>query len=221
MTGEPEQSAQNANALQCLTTEHFNLQTARSAAIAESNGRAGLFLSTVSSAVVAMSFIGQASKMGEAFFTFSMVLFPTLFFLGIVTFVRMLQTGIEDVLYARGINRIRHFYTEVAPEIKPYLVLSTHDDMTGALESMGLKPAHFQTLLTSSSMIAVINGVLAGVIVGIVMAGMLQMPLWLAVLAAALVFLVSGFFQYQYQAKKWAEADEHLKSMFPSGDGEK
>ena len=38
--------------LQALTTEHFTLQTARSATIMESNGRSALFLSTVSSAVV-------------------------------------------------------------------------------------------------------------------------------------------------------------------------
>jgi hypothetical protein len=39
MTGSQEQSAQNANALQCLTTEHFNLQTARPAAIAKSTSQ--------------------------------------------------------------------------------------------------------------------------------------------------------------------------------------
>jgi hypothetical protein len=46
--------------LQALTTEHFTLQTARSATIMESNGRSALFLSTVSSAVVALAFIGQS-----------------------------------------------------------------------------------------------------------------------------------------------------------------
>ena len=43
---------QAAAAAEALTTEHFTLQTARSAAIADSNGRSALFLSTVSSAVV-------------------------------------------------------------------------------------------------------------------------------------------------------------------------
>jgi hypothetical protein len=41
--------------LQALTTEHFTLQTARSATIMETNGRSTLFLSTVSSAVVALA----------------------------------------------------------------------------------------------------------------------------------------------------------------------
>jgi hypothetical protein len=40
--------------LQTLTTEHFTLQTARSATITDSNGRSALYLATVSSAVVAL-----------------------------------------------------------------------------------------------------------------------------------------------------------------------
>ena len=48
--------------LQFMTTEHFTLQTARSATIAEANGRCALFMGSVSSAVVAVAFIGQASK---------------------------------------------------------------------------------------------------------------------------------------------------------------
>ncbi len=74
--------------LQFLTTEHFTLQTAKAATVAEANGRAALFLSTVSSAVVALAFIGQVSGMGQAFFVFGFVLFPSLLYLGFVTFER-------------------------------------------------------------------------------------------------------------------------------------
>ncbi|MBC8043598.1 MAG: hypothetical protein IAF08_09140, partial [Rhizobacter sp.] len=205
-----------AHAVQCLTTEHFTLQTARSAAIMESNGRASLFLSTVSSAFVAMAFIGQMSELGEAFFAFCLVLFPTLYFLGVATFVRVLQTGIEDMIYARGINRIRHFYTEVAPEIKKYLMLSVHDDMAGALKSVGITPSHFQTVLTSSGMIAVINSVLAGVCIGILLNGTLRVKLWLAVIAAVVAFLISSVVHYRYQARKWAEVEANSEVLFPS-----
>jgi len=50
--------------LAALTTEHFTLQTARSATIMETNRRSALFLSTVSSAVVALAFIGQVADVG-------------------------------------------------------------------------------------------------------------------------------------------------------------
>ena len=47
-------------ALTALTTEHFNLQTARMGTIAEANGRSTLYLGALSSATIAIAFVGQA-----------------------------------------------------------------------------------------------------------------------------------------------------------------
>jgi hypothetical protein len=71
--------------LLALTTEHFTLQTARAATIADSNGRSALYLATVSSAVVALGFIGQLAHTGQAFFLFALALLPALVLLGILT----------------------------------------------------------------------------------------------------------------------------------------
>jgi hypothetical protein len=112
--------------LQALTTEHFTLQTARSATIMESNGRSALFLSTVSSAVVALAFIGQVADVGQPFFLFALAVLPTLFLLGLLTYLRLAQSASEDLLYSRAINRIRRYYQhgpghlQLAPAV-PYL----------------------------------------------------------------------------------------------------
>src|SRR2546426_2982027 len=45
-------------------------------------------------------------RKATAFFVFSLVVLPTLFFMGLITFERVLQSGSADVIYARGINRI-------------------------------------------------------------------------------------------------------------------
>ncbi|TMD96323.1 MAG: hypothetical protein E6I80_30175 [Chloroflexi bacterium] len=42
-----------------ITTEHYNLQTGRSMAIAETNGRSSLFVGAVSSGLIALTFVGQ------------------------------------------------------------------------------------------------------------------------------------------------------------------
>jgi hypothetical protein len=65
-----------------MTTEHYNLQTGRSMTIAEANGRASLFVGAVSSGLVALALVGQISHLGTAFFVFSLVALPTLFFYG-------------------------------------------------------------------------------------------------------------------------------------------
>ncbi|MBV8300430.1 MAG: hypothetical protein JOY68_00725 [Candidatus Dormibacteraeota bacterium] len=58
---------------------------------------------------VALAFIGQVSNLGTPFFVFAFVLLPALFFVGVVTFERVLQTSKEDGLLAMRINRLRRF----------------------------------------------------------------------------------------------------------------
>ena len=96
--------------LSIVTTEHFALQSARSATIAESTGRATVFLGAVSGGLVALGLIATATRVGHAFTAFGLVLLPTLSFLGLVTFERVLQSGIEDHYYARRIAQLRSYY---------------------------------------------------------------------------------------------------------------
>src|SRR6516162_1622332 len=98
-----------------IATEHYNLQTGRSMTISEANGRSSLFVGAVSSGLIALVFVGQLSHLGTTFYAFSLVVIPTLLFMGLITFERVLQSGSADFMYAIGINRIRHLYLEYAP----------------------------------------------------------------------------------------------------------
>jgi hypothetical protein len=202
--------------LQFMTTEHFTLQTAKAATVAEANGRAALFMGSVSSAVVALAFIGQVSGMGEAFFLFGLVLFPSLFFLGIVTFDRVLQTALEDWVYACEINRIRHYYVELAPEIGRYFIQSPHDDAPGALQGMGITPSRWQYFLTSSGMVAVINSVILGVFAGLLSRFLLSLHIYTVAGVGIAVFALSVVMHHRHQLSKFAEVGSRLKSLFPS-----
>jgi hypothetical protein len=57
-----------------------------------------------------------------------------------ILFERAIQTAIENMIHSRGINRIRHYYVEPAPEVARYFIHSTHDDAAGALHGMGIVP---------------------------------------------------------------------------------
>ena len=209
-----------------ITTEHYNLQTGRSMTISETNGRASLFLSTVSSTLVALAFVGQIAHLGVAFFVFSLVLFPSLLFLGLVTFERVLQSSIEDTIYARGINRLRHLYLEYAPQMEPYFILSRYDDNVGIMTNMGVHGSWWQTFLSMPGMIEVINSILTGAFVGLVLYAILlgtsgtfsETPF--AVLICALGgiagFLISVVLHQRYQLIQWQRADKHLAVRFPS-----
>ena len=171
--------------LQALTTEHFTLQTARSATIADSNGRSALYLATVSSAVVALAFIGQMAHLGQAFLLFALALLPALVLLGTMTYLRLVQTAIEDLFYARAINRIRRHYLDLDPEAARWFVLSGYDDPAGVMAAMGLAtpeaaPSHRHLLSHAATMVAVVTSIIAGVGVALaanaVGAGRLLLP---------------------------------------------
>jgi hypothetical protein len=98
------------------------LQGARAATIAESTGRANMFLAAVSGGLVALGLVATASSFGSAFYAFGLAVLPALAFVGLVTFERTLQSSIEDTEYARRIALVRGYYFGHAPEIAPYLL---------------------------------------------------------------------------------------------------
>lgn len=214
---EPTDNTNAPDILQILITEHNNLQAIRSATIFESNGRTTLFLSAVSSSLVALAFVGQMSEMGDAFYLFALILFPSLIFLGWVTFVRVYQTGTEDMIASRGINRIRHYYSEVAPETGKYFILSTHDDMIGVLNNMGaIEPGWWQLFVSTHGLVGVINSVLVAVFFGLLLTALFQVLLWVALMVGAIAFGISVFLHFTYQNRMFDAIDKQLPVLFPS-----
>lgn len=101
--------------MQALGAEFSMLQGARAATISESSSRSGLYMTTLSGAVVALALVAQASKFGVTFFIFALAIMPVVFFLGVATYYRLLQTGVEDVIYAQAITSIRQFFSQIDP----------------------------------------------------------------------------------------------------------
>src|SRR5579859_227944 len=93
----PQEGSKNQpNIVSMMTTEHYNLQSGRAMTISEANGRSSLFISTVSTALVALAFVAQIAKLGTEFYIFALILLPSLFFIGLVTFERAVQVAIDD-----------------------------------------------------------------------------------------------------------------------------
>ncbi len=140
-----------------VTTEHFTLQGARSSTTSESTARASVFLGAVSGGLIALGLVATAAKSGVAFYMFGLILLPTLAFAGLATFHRALQSGIEDLAYARRIAQLRDYYFDHAPELASYL-LNPAERLPAPELGIGL----WQQFLTVAGMVAVITAVLAG-----------------------------------------------------------
>jgi hypothetical protein len=151
------------------STEHFNLQTARAITVSEANGRAGIYLAALSSNLIALAFIGQISRLGDAFYAFALILLPVLSFVGAVTFLRLVQISIEDIAYAHRIALLRGFYLRLSPELEPYMVLARGSRATSPGSRERLAPSAWQLTLTTAGMVAVVNSVVAAACAGLVL----------------------------------------------------
>jgi hypothetical protein len=151
------------------TTEHFNLQSARSTTVSEANGRASIYLAALSSNLIALGFIGQMSRLGPAFQAFALILLPVLAFVGAVTFERLVQSSIEDIAYAKRIGRLRDFYLTLAPELEPYIVGVRGSLSVEQGDADRLRPRGWQLTLTTAGMVAVVNSVVTGAFAGLLL----------------------------------------------------
>lgn len=117
--------------LSALTAEYFALHGARSSTISDSAGRAALFLGAVSTTLIAIAFIGQISALGTVFFLFALTILPTMFFLGLVTYVRALQSAVEDAIFAWAAQRIRTVFASIEPQWQRCFALTEGDPRYG------------------------------------------------------------------------------------------
>lgn len=191
-THAPPAGLAGPNALQILTTEHWSLLGGRSLVYTESFARASMFIAALSGAVVALALVAQATDFGDGFVAFALVLLPVVLFIGLATFGRLLQVAWEDIVWIQGMNRLRHAYLELEPELAPYFVTSRYDDEAGVLQSaLGrTRPVtSLQALLSIAGIVAVLDCVVVGAIAGITALG-LDLGTGTAVTLGAVGFLL-------------------------------
>jgi hypothetical protein len=206
--------------LTALTTEHFGLAGTRAQVTGESSARAALYISAVSSTLVALGFIGQISQVGDTFNVFALTALPTLYVLGLFTFVRTVESGVEDMMMGRAINRIRNYYLQIAGEEARYFMLSGHDDAMGVMRNMGVALERRQQFFTTGSMIAVINSVVGGGAVAIAIGAIFGAPLAVCAGIGGLAAIVSMVRMLRVENRMYHEMGGFAEALFPSPESE-
>src|SRR5438067_8032688 len=194
--------ADDGQVLTALTTEHFGLAGARSQAASEGASRSALYLGSVSSTLVGLGLTAQVSRGGTVFDVFALVALPTQFVLGLFTFVRLVELGIEDFLLGRAINRIRHYYLEHAGEATRYFMLSGNDDARGVMANMGLAPTPRQLYFTAATAIGVVNAVVGGSATAIAVGRAFGTSLGAAVAAGAVAAIIALLRELRFQNRR-------------------
>jgi hypothetical protein len=162
----PRTDVPEAVRVQILATEHWSLLAQRNITYGAIFSRTSIFLTVVSAAVVALALAAQATEFGGRFYVFALLVLPVALFIGVATYIRVIDARIEDFWLVSGMNRLRHAYLEIAPELEPYFVTGHHDDRQGLYETYGpgTEVRLIRQLASTSMLVGVIDAALAGVI---------------------------------------------------------
>jgi hypothetical protein len=205
--------------LQILSTEHWSLLASRSLAWNESFTRAGMFLSTLSGAIVALSLIGGVDGFRDAFRNVALVVLPVVLFVGVGTWLRMAAANYHDAITVFGMNRIRAAYLEIAPELAPYFVMGTHDDPAGIGITMAVPPgtAPWVHLVAGTpTLVIVLNGVVAGAIVALAGVQFLSVPGAVALASAIAAAMIVIAVQVLFARRNIRRGQQAIQPMFPT-----
>src|SRR6267378_5074968 len=127
--------------LQILATEHWSLLATRSLTYTESLGRVNVFLAILSGAVIALALVAQADRFGPTFILIAILTLAVVLFAGLATISRLTQLNQDDYRWVIAMNRLRHGYLDLHPELEPNFTSSQYDDLRGALLTLGIDAA--------------------------------------------------------------------------------
>ncbi|MDQ6691592.1 MAG: hypothetical protein M3Z13_02380, partial [Candidatus Dormibacteraeota bacterium] len=122
-----------ATRMQILSTEHWSLLATRSLGYSESLSRVSMFLSVLSGAIISLALIAQSGRLGQTFVVAAILLLSVVVFVGLATIGRITAVNRTDLSSVAGMNRIRHAYLEMHPDLEPYFVASPYDDFRGLM----------------------------------------------------------------------------------------
>ncbi|WP_350275527.1 hypothetical protein [Kribbella sp. HUAS MG21] len=192
-------SQERATFVGALTTEHYVLQSAAGTAISEAGTRATAFVLTVSSSMVAVGFTVHDERV---FWPFISAVLPLLFGLGVVTTVRLVETGLQGLMYQQAIARIRRYYRNLDSDHSVYFgKYSRHNDPADTTEALAMlaakrSPEVFSIAFTTALITTAIAGIGTALLI-VRLGGRDALPIAYPAGAAAFVVLMVVFFRYE------------------------
>jgi hypothetical protein len=209
--------------LQILATEHWSLLATRSMTYGEGLSRVTIFLAILSGAMIALALVAQADHFGLIFISIAIPLLVVVLFAGVATISRLNALNRDDYRWVIGMNRLRHGYIELHPELERHFIASPYDDLFGALQTLGIDNVRAggrlgsatHLLQTLPGMLTVIVAAVGAAIAALVALAIAAPPPWPPLAAAAgfaIVLVVLG----RSERQAVTEPSPSLEPRFPS-----
>jgi len=174
----PPGKRDSSEAVQILATEHWSLLATRALTYQESFGRVNMFLAILSGAVIALALVAQADRFGPVFISIAIFMLTVVLVLGVFTVARLMALNRDDYHWVVAMNRLRHEYLDLHPELAPGFSTGQHDDLPGVLRTLGVEAGAgsrlgsvFHSLQTLPGAVSIIVAAVGGAIGALIAAG--------------------------------------------------
>jgi hypothetical protein len=172
--------------------------------------------------VISLALIAQAAHFGPMFIQAAALILSVVLVVGILTVARLLSINEQDVRWTAAMNRLRHAYLELHPDLAPYFVTGSTDDPAGVAASLGSSvvprgPAgqlmHGSTSLPGA--VGVLVSVIAAVVGGLIAIAS-QAPAVGVTAVALLAFVVTAWGLTIYARRTFASYMARIPVAFPT-----
>ncbi len=154
---------------QILATEHWSLLASRSTTQGEVLTRISMFLTFTSASLLSVALVGNATQFSDAFRAFALTILCIDLVVGLLTHIRVMSVGMEDLMYVLAMNRLRAAYLDLDPGVRPYLMAGHHDDEPGAKRTyyfLGGRTDFSQVAGSSMVFMGFVNSALLALLLG-------------------------------------------------------
>jgi hypothetical protein len=127
--------------------------------------RITIHLAVVSSFLVVLALTVNVTGFSTSFRVMAIGFAAAALVMGTLTAVRVNLASREDAELICAMNRLRHAYVELAPEIAPYLTASTHDDERGLMHTYALgqrRNVVLHIVGSTAFFLMIVNAIVAG-----------------------------------------------------------
>ncbi|MFJ4227800.1 hypothetical protein ACIPYV_09565 [Paenarthrobacter nicotinovorans] len=179
---------------QLLATEHWSLLASRSTTQGEVLTRISMFLTFTSASLLSVALVGNATQFSDAFRAFALTILSIDVVVGLLTHIRVMSVGMEDLMYVIAMNRLRAAYVALDPGVAPYLMAGYRDDEEGAKKTyyfLGGRTDFSQVAGSSMVFMGTVNAALIALLVG---AALLTFAVPVPVAAGVAVVAALAFF---------------------------
>jgi hypothetical protein len=207
--------------LQVLLAEYAMLQSALKLSWDLTQQRTTVFFTVLSATAVATGLVAQASG-GTFLVLFAVIALAVALFVGLSTFVRVVEALQEVVVIILGMNRIRRFMRDAAaPQYGRLFSLPVNDDEASLHRGIGGMYGHGAEgmrrgygVMQVPGVIAAVNAAIAGIAVTVVVTSVSAQTTAILIGASAFVVVLAVLLRHWRRATDQIRAS--LEPAFPS-----